>query len=169
MQSIHRIPLALLLVALAPAAHTAESTIQRNGAPTALFASSIWVGDTLYVAGALPEANVPADPAKGTRASVSGDTRAQTISTLNGIRRTLQSQGLDMGDAIQMRVFLAGDPALDGRMDFAGMNAGYSQFFGTPEQPNKPVRATVQVVALVIPSALVEIEVIAVRAPKTSP
>jgi 2-iminobutanoate/2-iminopropanoate deaminase len=30
-------------------------------------------------------------------------------------------------------------------------------------QPNKPVRATVQVVALAVPGALVEIEVTAVR------
>ena len=54
-------------------------------------------------------------------------------------------------------------PPSQPRMDFAGMNAGYSQFFGTAEQPNKPVRATVQVTALAIPSALVEIEVVAAR------
>jgi enamine deaminase RidA (YjgF/YER057c/UK114 family) len=49
-------------------------------------------------------------------------------------------------------------------MDFEGMMAGYSQFFGTQEQPNKPARTTVQVV---LPAgdrgALVEVDVIAVR------
>ena len=68
-----------------------------------------------------------------------------------------------MSDVIQMRVYLAGDPSLGGKMDFAGMNAAYGQFFGTKEQPNKPVRTTVQIAALAIPDALVEIEVTAVR------
>jgi len=48
-------------------------------------------------------------------------------------------------------------------LDFDGMNQAYDQFFGTPRQPNKPVRATVQVAALVQPWGLVEIEVVAVR------
>ena len=169
MTHTRRIGMALLALALTPAIHAAGAVVQRNGAPTALFASSIWVGDTLYVSGALPEANVPADPAKGTRAAISGNTRDQTISTLAGIRKTLQAQGLDMGDVVQLRVYVVGDPAMGGRMDFAGMNAGYSQFFGTAEQPNKPVRATVQVTALAIPSALVEIEAVAVRSAKTAP
>jgi enamine deaminase RidA (YjgF/YER057c/UK114 family) len=41
--------------------------------------------------------------------------------------------------------------------------AGYSQFFGTPEQPNKPARSAVQVAALAAPGALLEVEVIAVK------
>ena len=48
-------------------------------------------------------------------------------------------------------------------MDFAGMMAGYTQFFGTSEQPNKPARSAVQVAALAFPGVMVEIEVIAVR------
>jgi enamine deaminase RidA (YjgF/YER057c/UK114 family) len=48
-------------------------------------------------------------------------------------------------------------------MDFAGMMASYTQFFGTPAQPNKPARSTVQVAALVAAGALVEIDVVAVR------
>jgi enamine deaminase RidA (YjgF/YER057c/UK114 family) len=43
------------------------------------------------------------------------------------------------------------------------MNAGFLQFFGSKQQPNKPARSTVQVAALVAPGALVEIEAIAVR------
>jgi enamine deaminase RidA (YjgF/YER057c/UK114 family) len=48
-------------------------------------------------------------------------------------------------------------------MDFAGMMAGYTQFFGTAEQPNKPARSAMQVAALAVPGIMVEIEVIAVR------
>jgi enamine deaminase RidA (YjgF/YER057c/UK114 family) len=44
------------------------------------------------------------------------------------------------------------------------MNAAYSQFFGTKEQPNKPARSAMQVAALAAVGPLVEIEVIAVKA-----
>ena len=40
---------------------------------------------------------------------------------------------------------------------------GYTQFFGTPAQPNLPVRSAMQVAALAGPGFLVEIEVTAVR------
>ena len=44
------------------------------------------------------------------------------------------------------------------------MMAGYSQFFGTKDQPNKPARTTVEVVLPAAGSgALVEIDVVAVR------
>ncbi|MCX7036466.1 MAG: Rid family hydrolase [Proteobacteria bacterium] len=124
--------------------------IQRNATDGAPFSSSIWVGDQLYVAGMLPD-------------DISGNTRAQTTSTLLAIKKVLQSQGLDMADVIQMRVYLLGDPALGGKMDFAAMNASYLEFFGTASQPNRPVRATVQVAGLARAGALVEIEVIAAR------
>ena len=153
----------LFLMLLAPLAGAVGLVVKRNGSANAPFSSTIWVGDMLYVSGTLPEATVPADPAKGTRASIGGDTRAQTLSTLNSIQKTLQAQGLDMGDVIQMHVYLVGDPALDGKMDFAGMNGAYGQFFGSKDQPNRPVRSTVQVAGLAAPGALVEIEVTAVR------
>jgi hypothetical protein len=54
------------------------------------------------------------------------------------------------------------DPAKDGKSDFAGMMTGYIQFFGTRDQPNKPVRTTAQVV---LPAsaraALIEIDLVA--------
>ena len=68
-----------------------------------------------------------------------------------------------MGDVVEMQVFLAGDPANAGKMDFAGMNEAYDKFFGTAEQPNKPVRAAMQVAGLATPWALVEIMVVAVK------
>ena len=63
-----------------------------------------------------------------------------------------------------MRVYLGIDPAKDGKADVAGMTAGYSQFFGTKDQPNKPARTTVEVVLpAAARGALVEIDLIAVR------
>ena len=68
-----------------------------------------------------------------------------------------------MGDVIKMQAFLVGDPEMDGKMDFAGFMRGYTQFFGTDEQPNLPSRSALQVAGLANPNYLVEIEVTAVR------
>jgi len=48
-------------------------------------------------------------------------------------------------------------------MDFAGLNKAWLKEFGTPAQPNKPSRAAVQVSALAMPGALVEIEFVAAK------
>jgi enamine deaminase RidA (YjgF/YER057c/UK114 family) len=125
-------------------------------------ATAVWAGDTLYVSGQLADPVTPADAAKGTTA-VYGDTKTQALSVLNKIRTLLKAQGLDMKDVVKMTVFLAGDPNNGGKLDFAGLQASYTQFFGTADQPNKPARSAMQVAALVAPWALVEIEVIAVR------
>lgn len=117
---------------------------------------------TVYLSGMVPTvADAAADPRS---VAAYGDTRTQTLSVLAVIRSQLQAIGLDLGDVVKMQVFLVGDPAHDGRMDFAGFMRGYSEHFGTPEQPNLPVRSTLQVAALANPGFLVEIEVTAVRA-----
>jgi enamine deaminase RidA (YjgF/YER057c/UK114 family) len=114
--------------------------------------AGVWVGDTLYLSGTL-------GLAKGVPP---GDTKAQTIVAITTIQKELEEQKLTLGDIVMMHVYLAADPATN-KLDFAGFMAGYSQFFGTPAQPNKPARSAVQVAALVVPAGLVEIEVIAVR------
>ncbi|MFC6646716.1 RidA family protein [Granulicella cerasi] len=125
-------------------------------------ANAVWAGDTLYCSGQLADPITPADPAKGT-AAVYGNTEQQSLSALMKIQALLKSQGLDMKDVVKMTVFLAGDPAKGGKLDFPGLQASYTKFFGTKEQPNKPARSAVQVAALAAPWGLVEIEVIAVR------
>ena len=116
---------------------------------------------TYYLSGMLaPVANPGAR--KGSVESY-GDTKTQTVGALTQIRQALAERKLDMGDVVMMHVYLVGDPAKDGKMDFAGMMEGYKQFFGTKEQPNKPSRTTVQVSALAAPGYLVEIEVIAAQ------
>ncbi len=125
-------------------------------------ASAVWVGDMLYLSGQLPTPITPADRAKGIPA-VYGNTQAQSESTFTKIENLLKSQGLGMGDVVRMRVYMAADPAMENKLDFAGMNAAYAKFFGTPAQPNKPARSTFQVAALVAAGALVEIEVQAAR------
>ena len=125
-------------------------------------ATGVWVGDTFYLSGQLPTPATPADREKGT-AAVYGNTQAQAESTFTKIQTLLKEQGLGMGDIVMMRVYMAGDPAMQNKADTAGMNAAYNKFFGTPEQPNKPARATVQVAALVAAGAFLEVEVQAAR------
>jgi enamine deaminase RidA (YjgF/YER057c/UK114 family) len=117
--------------------------------------------DTYFLSGALaPVINKEAP--KGSVAAY-GDMQTQTVGALNAIKGTLARLGLSMGDVVKMTIFMVGDPARDNKMDFAGMMTGYKQFFGTPEQPNKPARSAFQVAALAAPGALIEIEVIAAR------
>jgi enamine deaminase RidA (YjgF/YER057c/UK114 family) len=125
-------------------------------------ANGVWAGDTLYLSGQLASPVTAADVTKGT-AAVYGDTKTQSLSALNKIQALLKEQGLDMKDVVKMTVFLAGDPAMGNKLDFAGLQGSYTQFFGTTDQPNKPARSAFQVAALAAPWALVEIEVIAVR------
>jgi enamine deaminase RidA (YjgF/YER057c/UK114 family) len=95
-----------------------------------------------------------------------GDTPTQTDSSLERLGETLSKLGLSFGDVAQAHVFLAGDPAKGGDIDFAGMNKEWSKKFGTPEQPNKPARSTVKVAGLATPGGLVEIEFIAIKKTK---
>jgi enamine deaminase RidA (YjgF/YER057c/UK114 family) len=150
---------AVVAMTVGAAGQTAVKHIQT---PNAAIASAVWAGDTLYVSGQLPNPVTPTEREKGT-AAVYGDTKTQAASALTKIQALLKDQGLGMGDVVMMHVYLVGDPANGGKLDFAGMNAAYSEFFGTPEQPNKPSRSAVQVAALAAAGPLVEIEVIAVR------
>jgi enamine deaminase RidA (YjgF/YER057c/UK114 family) len=155
---------AMMAVAGGVQAQTAVKRIYAAGVPVASqrFAAAIWAGDTLYLSGQMASPVTAADAAKGT-AAVYGDTQAQAESVLSKIEALLKTQGLTMGDVVEMQCFLAGDPAKGGKMDFAGLNAAYAKFFGTAEQPNKPVRAAMQVAALATDWGLVEIQVVAVR------
>jgi enamine deaminase RidA (YjgF/YER057c/UK114 family) len=158
--SMRLILVLMLFWSLIAGAQSSVRHIQEEDRP---IATGVWVGDTLYLSGQLASPVTPAaDAAKGT-AAVYSDTEAQTMSTLTKIEASLKNEGLTMADVVMMHVYLAGDPAKSGKLDFPGMMAAYSRFFGTKEQPNKPARSTVQVAALVAPWALVEIEVIAAK------
>ncbi|MFV3405331.1 MULTISPECIES: RidA family protein [Pseudomonas] len=116
-----------------------------------------------FISGTLPDVADPKAP-KGSVAAL-GNTETQTRSVLKKLRAALHSQGLDLGDIVQLRVFLVGDPANGGALDFAGLQAAYTEFFATAEQPRTPTRTALQVVALPLPGALVEIDAIAAKAP----
>lgn len=157
----------LLLASLTlplPLSHAEE--IKRTGIPGSTFPISLAVAvpantRITFFAGTLADVSKP-DAPKGSIEAY-GDTNTQTFSVLTKIEKLLANEGLALGDVVKVNVFLAGDPKLDGKMDFAGLNAAYSQFFGSNAQPNKPVRTALQVAALPMPGGLVEIEVTAAK------
>jgi enamine deaminase RidA (YjgF/YER057c/UK114 family) len=143
------------------AAGAQAQEVRRLGAPEAPISASAEVpqGSRLvYVSGTVPD---PAD-ANGPPGSVQrfGDTATQTRSVIRKIEAQLRRHGLGLGDVVMMRVFLVAPPG-QARMDFAGMMAAYREYFGTPAQPLRPARSTMQVAGLVDPGWLVEIEVTA--------
>lgn len=155
------------LLALAAGSASADD-IRRNKTVGSDFpiAQSVQVpgaSELIFVSGAVPKPIIengdPDDPA------TFGDTEVQTISVLKEIQRRLQRLGLDLEDVVMMRAYLVGTPDTDGRMDFSGFMRGYTQFFGTQEQPNLPSRSAIQIAGLVRGGWFVEIEVVAARLP----
>jgi enamine deaminase RidA (YjgF/YER057c/UK114 family) len=155
-----KIVLAVTMAALTGAAY---GQVKRVGPEKSMFSSAVWVGDTVYLSGTMAAVDYQGDKAKGTLAGYKGDTKAQAIGAIKSIEAALKEVGLGLGDIVQMQAFLAGDPAKGGMMDLDGWNEAYRQYFGTAEQPNRPVRATVQVAHLVLPTGLIEIMVIAAK------
>ncbi|MBB3225703.1 enamine deaminase RidA (YjgF/YER057c/UK114 family) [Luteibacter sp. Sphag1AF] len=158
--------LALLLPILGLASQATATDVVRHAIPNSTFPISAAVevpaGKTLvFLSGVVPPV-ADASAAKDSPAAY-GDTKTQTAGVLGAIEKQLKSMGLGMGDVVKMQVFLVGDPAKGGKMDFAGFMQGYTQFFGTPTQPKLPSRSAMQVAALANPGFLVEIEVTAVR------
>ncbi len=153
----------LLAVAFMLPAQAAE--ILRRPLGNFPIASSVVVpsgAEVVFLSGTLADPVKPDAPAGS--AERMGDTEAQVASVLGKLEKELAGSGLSMSDVVKMNVFLVGDPAKGGSMDFEGLMKAYSRHFGTATQPNLPARTTVQVVALPMPGALVEIEVVAARA-----
>jgi enamine deaminase RidA (YjgF/YER057c/UK114 family) len=145
---------------------TPAAEIRRVGAPQSPILSSVEVpaGSRLvYVSGTVPDPVDPSAPAGSVQRF--GDTATQTRSVLRKIERELAQHGLGLGDVVMMRVFLVAPPGQQ-RMDFQGMMTAYREFFGTPAQPNRPARSTMEVSGLVDPGWLVEIEVTAAARPR---
>lgn len=156
----------LLAAALCGTSAIAAPIVRHTNPPPAIILGGVTIppgAETVLLSGQLAS---PIDPAKTATIDDFGDTKTQTISTFNKIKAALAKIGYSMSDIVKLTVFVAGDPKLGGKMDFAGFNAGYKEFFGTVENPNLVARSTVQVAALAEPNFLIEIEAIAAKAPK---
>ena len=155
--------IACAVLALPLAAPAADAIVRR---PLADFpiASSVAVPGAariVFVSGTLADVAKPEAPAGSIERL--GDTETQSASVLAKIEKELAASGLTMADVVKMNVFMVGDPAKGGGMDFGGLMKAYSRYFGEASKGNLPARTTVQVAALPLPGALVEIEVVAAR------
>jgi enamine deaminase RidA (YjgF/YER057c/UK114 family) len=157
--------MALAMFGLCRAADAADITRLAGPNPKSPIVDAVAIpmgGYTLYFISGTPAG--PADPTAPVGSPQrTGDTATQTDSSLDRLGKTLTQLGLGFGDVVQAHVFMAGDPAKGGDIDFAGMNREWSKKFGTPDQPNKPARSTVKVAGLAGPGALVEIEFVAAK------
>jgi enamine deaminase RidA (YjgF/YER057c/UK114 family) len=158
--------LVMLLLLLAASVQAADKDVIRYKLPNSDFpiaqAVEIPAGQSLiFLSGVGPEVSDKTAPADSPTAY--GDMKTQAHSTLTKIAANLKSMGLEMKDVVKMQVFLVGDAANAGKLDFAGFMASYKEFFGTPEQPNLPARSAMKVAGLVNPGWLIEVEVAAVR------
>ena len=147
---------AILAMAVAPLALVSAQEIMRNNEGN-LFYTSITIpagAETMYLSGS---------GARQQEDGTYGDMRQQAIDTFNRFKEVLEEQGWSMSDIVQVRVFAVADE--DGYLDYSGFNEGYLEFFGTDDNPNKPVRSFVGIAELVVPGWLAEVEIRAARMP----
>ncbi|HEX7486727.1 MAG TPA: RidA family protein [Vicinamibacterales bacterium] len=134
--------LILLVVALSGSAQAGAAP--QAPAPPPPFSPAVAAGDVVYLAGMLPTA--------ATGKVVDGDVRAQTARALNNLAALLEQNGSRLEQVAAVTVYLKN------QSDFAAMNEVYARYW--PKDP--PTRTTV-IVNLVVPEALVEISMVALR------
>ncbi|MBD8699591.1 RidA family protein [Sphingomonas sp. CFBP 13714] len=164
-----RAGLGLATAAMLATPATAQIVRHANPGPgPSLILQSVTIpagAETLVLSGQLAAPIDPSKPVTGVESF--GDTKTQTVSVFTKIKAILAEHGYTMADVYKLTVFVTADPKRgDGKMDFAGMNDGFKQFFGSADNPNTVARSTVQVAALAGPNYLVEIEATAARMPR---
>ena len=145
-----------------------SAKIEHLGNPASPIASVVYVppgSAVLYVSGI--EAT-PANPnaVKGSP-EYFGDTETQMNNILTKMKAVLATKGMGMGDVAMLRIYCGPDPALGNKCDTAGLSRGYTKFFGSPDQPNKPARSMFMVGDLAHqPGQLLEVDAEAVLRPQ---
>jgi enamine deaminase RidA (YjgF/YER057c/UK114 family) len=153
---------AVLLAAAAPAADITRVPIPNSTFPIAQAVRVPAGTETIYFSGVTPPV-AKQDAPKDSPEAYGGDTEAQATGAFDRLGAALQAQGLGFGDIVSLHVYLVGDPAKGGKMDFTGFQSAYTKYFATATQPNKPARTTVQVAGLASPGVFVEIEATAAK------
>jgi len=120
----------------------------------------------IYSAGVLVTAGQPLYFSSGSTAGkdAPATVKGQALVTLGKLKEKLATAGLALNDVAFVRAYLA--PGTDGKVDFAGWNEAWTEFF-SPVAPHLPARTTVGVPQLGRPGTLVEIEFVC--APSTAP
>lgn len=96
-----------------------------------------------------------------------GDMYAQGKAIFESFKTQLEDAGWSLSDVVMLRIY--GVPGEDGKVDSAGFNKAYREYFGensTSGNTNLPSRTFVGIHSLVVPGWLVEVEARAIRMPK---
>jgi 2-iminobutanoate/2-iminopropanoate deaminase len=137
--------LVFLLSAAALLAPCVAAMASAQGVPSPPpFSPAVVAGDIVYLSGTLPT------DAAGK--IVSGDIRAQTTRVLDNLAARLQAAGSRMEQVAAVTVYLKS------AADFPAMNEVYARYW--PKDP--PTRTTI-VANLVVPDALIEVSMVALR------
>jgi len=112
----------------------------------------------LFVSGQVP-------PALDARAPVEaretyGDMETQTRGVLKRLKIKLENAGYTMADIVKLTGYLVGEDRFGGRPDLEGFGRAYREFFPSDALP---ARTRVEVVRLMNPAWLVEIEAVAAK------
>lgn len=92
-----------------------------------------------------------------------GDMEAQGAAILEGFKDRLEARGWTMENVVRVNVYgVAGE---DGELDFAGFNRAFARYFSREDGGWYPARTFVEVAALFRPELLVEVEILAMKAP----
>ncbi|MER0442377.1 Rid family hydrolase [Emticicia sp. W12TSBA100-4] len=141
---------------------TQAQGVEFSGSPTSIISNSAIIpeGKKLFYTSGLTAFATDASLPEGDYAKY-GDTKTQALGILKKLKEMLEEKGLKMSNVFAMKVFIAPDVKTK-TYDFDGWNAAYKMYFGTPENPIKPVRATLGISTLVNANKFIEIELIAV-------
>lgn len=92
-----------------------------------------------------------------------GDMETQTRGVLLRVQQKLKNAGFELADIVKMNAFLVAEQVHGNRPDLEGFGRAYREFFGTTKQPILHARTRIEVVRLMNPAWLVEIEVVAAK------
>lgn len=161
MAARHTLPLAATLALALCSPASAQVTFYGN--PASPISAGVVIpanSAQVWVSGTTPPV-LKGDAPAGSRERF-GDTKTQAAGILRAIETQLKAQGLTLKDVVYIRAYLVPDRAKENKIDVAGWNAAYGEFFGTASNPTKTARSTVGVTALVNADWLVELEAFAV-------
>jgi len=142
------------LIAALPSAKPQRIDVPDIPKPLAHYTPAVRVGDLVFTAGHLAsdfKSGIPAEARKDPAFPFYGsDIKRQTRYVLENYARTFKAAGTSLANVVKAQVFML---TLD---DFNGFDEVWKEFF-----PSPPPRTTVGTTGLLVPGALVEVDLIA--------